>query len=164
MGTDHEHQAAGSHQGGTSRRASGRSSLFLGLRAPGLRRGGGSGWPAAGRDVTGACLLFESALEAPEGLASFPALPPLPCSRLHAYAAGRYPNGRSVWRFTVPARHHRGCGVGVSVHLCVSVSLGLCCGIVSFLETQLVTPNRPWTRLSGCSLMVSVMELASVLL
>ena len=45
----------------------------------------------------------------------------------------------------------------MSVYLCVSVSLGLCRGIVSFSEMQMVTLNRPEPPCrSGCSVMMSV--------
>lgn len=45
----------------------------------------------------------------------------------------------------------------MSVYLCVSVSLGLRHGIVSFSEMQMVTLNRPEPPCrSGCSVMMSV--------
>lgn len=53
--------------------------------------------------------------------------------------------------------HQCGCEMGMSVYLCVSVSLGLCRGTVSFSETHLATLHRPEPpRCFGATVMTSV--------
>lgn len=141
-GTDREHRAARRHRGGTSLGFCGRCSLFPELKGTWSSVFHGAGWQAAGAlDVARACLLLEPALE---GSASSWALPSPPASRLPVPP----PVGAQMvaWcRDSQCLRGHRcGCKVCMFVYLCVSVSPGLAVGlIVSFSETQLVTPNWP---------------------
>lgn len=71
--------------------------------------------------------------------------------------AGRCSSAR--WRRELQClrRHQCGCEMGMSVYLCVSVSLGLCRGTVSFSETHLATLHRPEPlRCFGATVMTSV--------
>lgn len=104
-----------------------------------------SGWQAAGLDMARACLLLEPALEALEGSPSSWALPSPPASRLPVPP----PVGAQMVLGAGTRSAYEGIAVGarcacLCVCASVSVSPGLAVGwIVSFSETQLVTPNRP---------------------
>ena len=110
---------------------------------------------SASRRLAGTCLLDEPAREAPEVPGSSGALPALPGFSLRApVRAGAPMTGRKElclrW-------HPCGCEMGMSVYLCVSMSLGLCRVTVSFSETHLATVHRPEPpRCSGGTVMTSV--------
>lgn len=110
---------------------------------------------SASRRLAGTCLLDEPVLEAPEVPGSSGALPALPGFSLRApVRAGAPMTGR---RELCLRWHQCGCEMGMSVYLCVNVSLGLCRGTVSFSETHLATLHRPEPpRCSGGTVMTSV--------